>query len=180
MADFNESLPVPASEQRFCPKLEPYKPLIDSWLEADRKYPRKQRHSAQRIFNRLTAEVEGFNCSYRLVAEYVSKRKTELSLKRSEGFLPLEHHPGEAQADFGSAEFYERGRLISGKYLVVTFPWSNAGYLQLFYGENSECLLEGLDTIFRHIGGVPYEIWFDNASSMVLNIMKVWCNHILI
>ncbi len=172
MADFNEPLPVPASEQRFCPKLAPYKPLIDSWLEEDKKYPRKQRHSAQRVFNRLTAEVDGFNCSYRLVAEYVSKRKTELILKRAEGFLPLEHHPGEAQADFGSAEFYERGRLISGKYLVVTFPWSNAGYIQLFYGENSECLLEGLDTIFRHIGGVPHEIWFDNASSMVLNVMK--------
>ena len=64
------------------------------------------------------------------------------------------------------------GRLISGKYLVLSFPWSNAGYLQLFYGENTECLLEGLDAIFQHIGGVPREIWFDNASSMVKNVIK--------
>lgn len=172
MADFNEPLPVPASEKQFCPKLEPYKALIDSWLEEDRNHPRKQRHTAKKVFKRLTKEVPGFDCSYRLVAEYVKYRKEALNLKRSEGFLPLEHHPGEAQADFGSAEFYERGRLISGKYLVLSFPWSNAGFLQLFYGENIECLLEGLTAIFRHIGGVPHEIWFDNASSMVTNIIK--------
>ena len=172
MADFNEPLPVPASEKQFCPKLEPYKALIDSWLEEDRNHPRKQRHTAKKVFKRLTKEVPGFDCSYRLVAEYVKYRKEALNLKRSEGFLPLEHHPGEAQADFGSAEFYERGRLISGKYLVLSFPWSNAGFLQLFYGENIECLLEGLTAIFRHIGGVPHEIWFDNASSMVTNINK--------
>ena len=172
MADFNEPLPVPASEKQFCPKLEPYNALIDSWLEEDRNHPRKQRHTAKKVFKRLTKEVPGFDCSYRLVAEYVKFRKEALNLKRSEGFLPLEHHPGEAQADFGSAEFYERGRLISGKYLVLSFPWSNAGFLQLFYGENIECLLEGLTAIFRHIGGVPREIWFDNASSMVSNIIK--------
>ncbi len=93
-------------------------------------------------------------------------------MKRNEGFLPLEHRPGEAQADFGSVEFYERGRLISGKYIVLSFPWSNAAYMQLLYGENSECLLEGLSSIFRHIGGVHHEIWFDNASSVVASIIK--------
>lgn len=171
-SDFNEPLPVPASEKKICPKLDPYKATIDSWLEEDRKHPRKQRHTATRVFNRLVSEVDGFDCSYRLVAEYVAYRKEELSLKRTEGYLPLEHHPGEAQVDFGSAEFYERGRLVSGKYLAMSFPWSNAGYLQLFYGENNECLLEGLAAIFSHIGGVPSEIWFDNASSMVINIIK--------
>ena len=172
MADFNEPLPVPASEKQFCPKLEPYKETIDSWLVEDRNHPRKQRHTARKVFARLTDEVPDFDCSYRLVAEYVKYRKEELKLTRNEGFLPLEHHPGEAQADFGSAEFYERGRLISGKYLVLSFPWSNAGYLQLCYGENTECLLEALTAIFRHIGGVPREIWFDNASSMVTNVIK--------
>ena len=172
MADFNEPLPIPASEKQFCPKLDPYKPLIDNWLEEDKKHPRKQRHTATKVFNRLTKEVESFDCSYRLVAEYVKHRKEELNLKRKEGFLPLEHQPGEAQADFGSAEFYEHGKLISGKYLVLSFPFSNAGYLQMFYGENIECLLEGLDAIFRHLGGVPPEIWFDNASSMVINVIR--------
>jgi len=172
MADFNEPLPTPASQKQFCPKLEPYKETIDSWLEEDRRHHRKQRHTARKVYDRLTKEAQGFDCSYRLVAEYVKNRKEALNLKRNEGYLPLEHHPGEAQADFGSAEFYERGRLVSGKYIVLSFPWSNAGYIQLLYGENTECLLEGLSSIFRHIGGVPCEIWFDNASSMVTNIIK--------
>ena len=34
MADFNEPLPIPASEKQFCPKLEPYKSIINSWLSA--------------------------------------------------------------------------------------------------------------------------------------------------
>lgn len=172
MDDFNEPVPDPASKQKFCPKLDPFKDLIDSWLIEDRGHPRKQRHTARRVFDRLTQEADGFDCSYRLVAEYVKQRKEDLNLIRKEGFLPLEHRPGEAQGDFGSAEFYERGKLISGKYLVLSFPWSNSGFSQLFYGENIECLLEGLDAIFRHIGGVPHEIWFDNASSMVTNVIK--------
>ncbi len=59
-----------------------------------------------------------------------------------------------------------------GKYLEVSFPYSNKGYLQLFYGENMECLLEGLDAIFRHIGAVPDEIWFDNAKTIVTKVIK--------
>ena len=55
-----------------CPKLDAYKPLIDQWLLDDRKAPRKQRHTAKRVFKRLLAESEGFDCSYRLVAQYVA------------------------------------------------------------------------------------------------------------
>ena len=117
MNDFNEPLSVPASERNFCPKLNPYKETIDSWLEEDKHHRRKQRHTATRVYDRLSKEVPGFDCSYRLVAEYVKHRKEALNLKRNEGFLPLEHSPGEAQADFGSAEFYQRGRCFYGKYI---------------------------------------------------------------
>lgn len=89
-----------------------------------------------------------------------------------DGFLPLEHSPGEAQVDFGAADFYENGRRISGKYLEVSFPYSNKGYMQLFYGENMECLLEGLDAIFRHIDTVPGEIWFDNTTTIVTKVIR--------
>ena len=46
--DFNEPLPVPESEKQFCPKLEPYKALIDSWLKEDLNHPRKQ-HSCRTV-----------------------------------------------------------------------------------------------------------------------------------
>lgn len=171
MKDFNVRKP-PTEPKQSCPKLDPYKPTIDEWLMEDRKRSRKQRHTAKRVFNRLKKEFPDFDCSYRTVDTYVSAKKKELNLTRTEGFLPLQHHPGEAQSDFGTAEFYENGTLRSGKYLVVTLPWSNAGFLQLNYGENAECLLEGLDAIFRFIGGVPQEIWFDNASAIVINVIR--------
>jgi transposase len=172
MEDFNEPMPKPESEKQFCPKLDQFKSTIDEWLISDKNAPRKQRHTAKRIYQRLMNECEGFNCSYRLVTEYVSAKKKELALNRKDGFVPLVHYPGEAQVDFGTARFIENGREWEGKYLTMSFPYSNKGYSQLNYGENMECLLESLDTIFRHIGGVPKEIWFDNTSTIVTAIFK--------
>lgn len=154
------------------PKLEPFKSEIDSWLTEDKKAKKKQRHTARRVYDRLS-ELHGetFDCSYRTVAGYVAMKKKEI-FKKIEGFLPLEHIPGEAQADFGDAEYYANGKLYSGKYLNLSFPASNMGYFQLFKGENQECLFEGLESIFNHIKGVPIRIWLDNASTMVKKILK--------
>lgn len=173
MEDFSSPPPAPASTEVHESKLDPFKPLIDEWLQTDKLAPRKQRHSATRVFNRLKDEADGFNCSYRLVATYVKVKKEELRLKRTDGYIPLEHRPGEAQADFGTADFYENGKLHhEAKYLVLSFPFSNGGFLQLNYGENMECLLEGLVAIFEHIGGVPTEIWFDNTRTIVTKVIK--------
>lgn len=172
MTDFNLPALRPASEKRFCPKLDPYKPMIDSWLEEDKQAPRKQRHTATRVYNRLMREVEGFDCSYRTVASYYTVKHKELFSGSKEGFLPLEHNPGESQADFGTAVFYENGMKLTGKYLELSFPQSNKGYLQLNYGENMECLLEGLDAIFRYIDCVPDEIWFDNTKTIVTKVIR--------
>lgn len=174
--DFSLPQPKPAANKgKSC--LDPYKPLIDRWLTDDLKAPRKQRHTAKRIHRRLKeqTEVPNYNCSYRLTAVYVAEKKKELRLdqKRTEGYLPLEHYAGEAQADFGVADFYENGKLHhEAKYLVLSFPYSNGGYLQLNYGENLECLLEGLQTMFEYIQGVPREIWFDNTRTIVTKILK--------
>ena len=168
--DFNQPQlkPVIKTEQ---PKLDPYKGIIDGWLEDDRKAKKKQRHTAQRVFDRLKQEVTGFDCSYRTTAKYV-KAKKETMYRTGKSALPLEHKAGEAQVDFGSADFYENGRLYSGKYLNLSFPSSNAGYIQLFKGENMECLLEGLAAIFKRMGGVPHRLWFDNTSTIVTKVLK--------
>ncbi|MEQ4489908.1 MAG: IS21 family transposase [Dehalococcoides mccartyi] len=169
--DWNEAQSDSRPEAEF-PKLVPYKGDIDAWLTEDKKAKRKQRHTARRVYDRLVEKYPAeFNCSYRTVAGYVAKSKREIYGK-SAGYLPLEHTPGETQGDFGDAEFYEDGRLCQGKYLNLSFPWSNQGYLQLFKGENQECLFEGLIAIFEHIGGVPPEIWFDNTRTIVSKVMK--------
>ena len=80
MTDFNLPEPEPSDPENMCPKLDDYKPIIDSWLIGDKEAPRKQRHTAKKVFRRLTKEVEGFDCSYRLVAQYVAFKKKQLHL----------------------------------------------------------------------------------------------------
>jgi len=120
-------------------KLDPFKDLIDQWLTKDLSAKPKQRHTAKRIYDRLK-ELYGddFNVSDRSVRAYVAKRRPEIH-NVNDGYLPLEHAPGEAQADFGAAQFIEQGTLYDGFYLTISFPYSNGGYTQLFKSENQEC-----------------------------------------
>ena len=74
MTDFNLPEPQPSDPEAICPKLDRFKPVIDGWLIEDKKYYRKQRHTAKRVLKRLVKEVEGFDCSYRLV-EYSGTMK---------------------------------------------------------------------------------------------------------
>lgn len=153
--DFNLQL---REKQHRKGKLDPYKQLIDQWLTDDLLAKPKQRHTAKRIYDRLREQYgDEFNVSDRSVRAYVSKRRPEIFQGTDKGHIPLEHSPGEAQADFGAAQFIERGTLYDGFYLTISFPYSNGGYTQLFKSENQECLLEGLKSIFEHIGGSPRE-----------------------
>lgn len=170
--DWNKEKPKVSNECRY-PKLEPYKATIDEWLNADKRAKRKQRHTAKRVYDRLIEKYpESFDCSYRTVAAYFAEKKKEVFGNKKQGYIPLNHIPGEAQADFGDAEYYENGKLFSGKYLNLSFPYSNKGFFQLFKGENQECLYEGLTAIFEYIGGVPQRIWFDNTRTIVTKVLK--------
>ena len=75
-------------ERRPAPKLGPYRALIDSWLEADREAPRKQRHTARRVWERLRDE-QGVEVSERQVRRYVRERRRELGDVVDEVFVPL-------------------------------------------------------------------------------------------
>jgi transposase len=146
-------------------KLDRWKPEIEKWLEEDQRMRFKQRHTAKRIHDRLAAEHPGeYVCSYPLVQRYVKHRKEQR--KEAEGYLELVWAPGEAQADFGEADLIEAGVKRTVKYLTLSFPCSNGGYLQSFGGETAECVAQGLGDIFHHIGGVPSRIVFDNASGV--------------
>lgn len=162
---------LPNLEAENYPNLEKYIPSIDEWMEADRKLPRKQRHTAMRIYHRLVEE-QGYQGSYSSVKRYVRKKKLVLNLA-TEGYLPLEHPPGHGQVDFGESLYYDaQGTERKGYALTVSFPQSNKGYTQLFPSQNQECLLEGLKRVFEHIGGVPPRLKFDNLSTAVVKVLE--------
>ena len=145
-------------------KLDPWKPVIDAWLEEDRKNRYKQRHTAKRIFDRLQKEYPGFTSSYPLVQRYV--KQVREAKKQTAGFLELVWPPGEAQVDFGEADFDTPAGRIPHKYLCVSFPNSNGGLTQVFRGETAECVCQGLQDIFEYIGGVSTRLIFDNATGV--------------
>lgn len=140
------------------------RPLIVSWLEEDAKSWHKQRHAAKRIWERLVEE-EKAKVSDSTVRHYVCKLKRELGIGK-ERFLDLAWAPGEAQADFGEADFYVMGARRRLSYFALTFPFSNVGLAQVFPGENAECVCQALEDIFEFIGGVPARIVFDNAAGV--------------
>lgn len=145
--------------------LEGHTDFIDQVLEADKKAPRKQRHTAKRIYDRLVAE-RGYEGSYRTVSSYVAKWRRAWQ-EQEKVFAELSWAPGSAQVDFGAVTVIDGlGQKISLSMLVVTLPYSNSRYAQLYQGENSESVCHGLQTIFSYLGFVPHTIVFDNAAGI--------------
>ena len=162
---------LPNIEPEKYPVLKDFIPIIDRWLEEDRKIPRKQRHTIQRIHDRLWEEY-GFTGSYSSVKKYVRKKKYILKMAGG-GYLPLVQPQGCGQVDFGEFLYYDTsGRERKGYALTVSFPYSNKGYTQAFPSQNQECLLEGLKHIFERIGGVPMRLRFDNMAAVVARIQE--------
>jgi transposase len=109
------------------PKLDPWVGVIDQILEEDRTRPRKQRHTAKRIYQRLRDE-HGFSGGYTIVKDYVRRRR----LSQREMFVPLVHPPGEAQADFGEALAVIGGQQRKAHYLVIALPQADDCFVMAF------------------------------------------------
>lgn len=166
--DWNENN-LPNISKESYPVLGDYIPIIDKWLEEDRKAPRKQRHTVRRIYCRLRDEY-GYEGSYSSVKKYVRKKKFVMRVKLN-GYLPLEQPKGCGQVDFGEFVYQDsKGEKKKGYALIISFPYSNKGYMQAFPSQNQEALLEGMKNIFEHIGGVPVKLRFDNMTTAVAKI----------
>lgn len=175
MEDFSKDIESYAKEASPS-KLDPYKPMIDQLLEKEREYSQKQRFTATRMHEYLVKEYGATELehSYILVRRYMKEWKNRRIRNNSgPGTLKLVWHPGEAQADFGQADFIEPdGSYSRQHYLTISFPHSNKGIYEILPGENGECVCQGLLDFFLFIGGVPRIIVFDNATG----IAKRWAN----
>jgi transposase len=147
------------------PKIDPVLPVIRAILDADRSAPKKQRHTAHRIWQRLRDE-HAFTGGYTIVKDAVR----ELTAARKEVFLPLSHPPGEAQVDFGFAEVVVRGAPTQVAVFVLSLPYADAVYCQAFPRECTEVFLEGHARAFAFLGGVPKRIAYDNTKTAVAKI----------
>lgn len=142
--------------------LDPYKPIIIKWVTGDQKMWAKQRHTAKRIYDRLKNE-EGYTGSYDTVQRFVKSIRITTN---DRGTQELIWDAGSGECDFGEADFQVGTVILRKKYLVLSFPYSNDSFVQIFSGETAECVCQGLKDIFNYIKGVPPLIVFDNATGV--------------
>lgn len=148
------------------PKIGPFEPRIEQILKDDVQLPKKQRHTAKRIWERLRDE-DGYTGGYTAVKEAVRRiRQT-----RQEVFVPLKHPPGEAQVDFGHALARVGGELRLVPFFVMTLPHSDAFFVAAFERECTETFWEGHVRAFDFFEKVPKRITYDNTSIAVSMIV---------
>jgi transposase len=167
---------VPADRkvpERECPKLGAAIPWINDILEADRKAPRKQRHTAHRIWTRLRREMPETEVAESSVRRYVRQRKAEMGLLGQETFVPQSYTwGGEAQVDWyeGWAEFDGESRKA---YLFCLRSMASGGAFHRAYPHaTQQAFLEAHELAFAYFGGVFQVLRYDNLKSAVKKILR--------
>ncbi|MGB8623071.1 MAG: IS21 family transposase, partial [Paracoccaceae bacterium] len=148
------------------PKLDGFTEIIDTWLEEDRRVPRKQRHTAKRVFERLRDE-HGFTGCYTIVKDYIR----EHDRRGREMFVPLTHAPGHAQADFGEAMVIIGGVEQKAHFFALDLPHSDACYIRAYPAATSEAWVDGHVHAFGFFGRVPVSVLYDNDRCLVAQIL---------
>jgi transposase len=157
---------------RPAPKLGAYRELIDSWLIADRDAPRKQRHTARRVWQRLRDE-RGVEVSERQVRRYVRERRRALGEPVDEVFVPLCHEPGvEAEVDWARAEVVVAGVAVEVFLFLMRACFSGACFVAAFGRETQQAFLEAHVAAFEWFGGVFQTVRYDNLGSAVAKVLR--------
>ena len=137
---------------------------IDAVLQADLGAPRKQRHSARHIYDRLVAERGYGGGSYSTVQRRVREWRAARRAGGGEGYLELEWAPGTAQVDFGNFGADVAGERLALKLLVVSLPHSNTRYTRACMSQRSECMCESPLRIFGRVGRALAALVLDKAT----------------
>ena len=147
------------------PKLGPYLDLIAQIIKDDKSVPKKQRHTATRIYHRI--KEMGYEGKYTQVKDAVR----EIKKVSREVFMPLIHRPGEAQVDFGYALAKVSGELRKVALFIMALPYCDAFFVTAFEKECTETYWEGHARAFEFFGGVPKRISYDNTRVLVSTII---------
>ena len=161
---------IPAREK---PKLAAVIPWIEEMLAADQKAPRKQRHTAHRIWRRLSTEHPEAAVAESTVRQYVRQRKLELGLKKGELFIPQTYQWGQE----GQVDWYEAYAEIDGEQVKVygfcmRSMGSGGAFHRAYPHASQQAFLEAHELAFEYFGGVFEVVRYDNLKSAVQRILR--------
>jgi transposase len=154
-------------------KLAEASAFIDRILTEDRQAPPKQRHTAHRIWHRLSAELPGFSGSERTVRAYVHRRRLQLGLIAREVFVPQSYDWGvEAQVDWYEAYADLDGERVKLQVFEMRSMASGAAYHRAFTHATQQAFLEAHELAFRYFDGVFRLLRYDNLTSAVKKVLR--------
>jgi transposase len=166
----NATPPVRKTPVRTAPVMGPYAQRVRGWLEDDRKAPRKQRHTARRVWQRLVAE-EGAQVAESTVRAFVARTRAEMSAGR-EVAVPQTHLPGaEAEVDFGEFRCLVAGVVVRLYMFVMRLSFSGRAVHIAYGNQAAESFLDGHVQAFARLGGIPGRIRYDNLKPAVLKVL---------
>jgi transposase len=155
--------------------LEPAYGWIDAMLREDLAAPRKQRHTVERIRQRLIAEYGFTQAGRTVIYEYVARRRAQILAEAKqghahlEGMVPQQHLPGEeAEVDFADVWVRIAGEMTKCHLFTLRLSYSGKAIHRVFKSEAQEAFLQGHVEAFRVLGGVPTKhIRYDNLKPAV-------------
>src|SRR6202011_730780 len=157
--------------ERKQPKIGPLKEAIERMLEADGQAPRKQRHTARRIWMRLRDEHPDFPVAEVTVRQYVQKRKQELGGRVA--FVPQSYDWGrEAQVDWFEAVAKLEGEPRKVQFFAMRSMASGDAFHRAYLHATQQALLEAHELAFAYFGGVFRTLRYDNMRSLVKKILR--------
>ena len=141
-------------------------------MEADREAPRKQRHTARRVWQRLVDE-HGAQVGESTVRRYVAEVRRRQPAVLAEVMVPQRHPLGdEAEVDFGRVTFWLDGVETFGWMFVMRLSASGRGFHRVYLNEAQQVFLDGHVRAFEHFGGVPGRIRYDNLKPAVVRVLQ--------
>lgn len=159
-------------------RLDPYKPVIDEILRSDLDAPRKQRHTAQRIFQRLLGEHGATDLTYGIVRRHVAQRRGDIRREAgrapaAEVFISQTHRPGaEAEVDFGDVTVRLAGEQVTLCLFSFRLSYSGKAVHRVFASGGQEAFFEGHVHALSVLGGVPFgKVRYDNLKAAVAQVL---------
>jgi transposase len=165
--------PERKKQEAVFPKLGPLKEFIDDILKRDCGAPRKQRHTARRIWRRLLAEQPEHPVAESTVREYVRGRKRALGLAQREVCVPQTYAPGqEAQVDWFEAQVKLGGEARRLQFFAMRSMNSGAAFHRAYTNATQQAFLEAHEHAFAYFGGVFRTLRYDNLAAAVKKIFR--------
>jgi transposase len=164
--------PVGKKAERNKPQLGPVKEFIDTILQADQRAPRKQRHTAHRVYQRIRQEKPEATVSESTVRRYVAWKKRAFGTSKEICIAQTYAFGDEAQVDWFEAYAEFTGDRQRVNVFCMRSMATGAAFHRAYFHATQQAFLEAHELAFRWFGEVFAQLRYDNLRAAVKKIVR--------